>query len=177
MINTLLKYLPKKILLLFLGDASLISLAFFLSPDFAWRLLTWEPAYGLLITFVYLFTFFIADLYDIGGSFRDPKYAFRFTLAVIAAPSITWLILSLALDSGYAASFAGAGLVVIFTYSWRIVFEWWFKGNIRRPKRLLIVGAGWAGRTLYKTIKDNPDYKIVGFIDDDQCKWGPVRFP
>jgi exopolysaccharide biosynthesis polyprenyl glycosylphosphotransferase len=41
-------------------------------------------------------------------------------------------------------------------------------------RRALIVGAGWAGRTIAQTIHDNlsVDYEIVGFIDDDPHKQG-----
>jgi exopolysaccharide biosynthesis polyprenyl glycosylphosphotransferase len=41
-------------------------------------------------------------------------------------------------------------------------------------RRALIVGAGWAGRTIARAIHDNlsVDYEIVGFIDDDPRKQG-----
>jgi exopolysaccharide biosynthesis polyprenyl glycosylphosphotransferase len=41
-------------------------------------------------------------------------------------------------------------------------------------RRALIVGAGWAGRTIAQAIHDNlsADYEIVGFIDDDPHKQG-----
>ncbi len=41
-------------------------------------------------------------------------------------------------------------------------------------RRALIVGAGWAGRTIAQTVHDNlsADYEIVGFIDDDPRKRG-----
>jgi exopolysaccharide biosynthesis polyprenyl glycosylphosphotransferase len=41
-------------------------------------------------------------------------------------------------------------------------------------RRALIVGAGWAGRTIAQAIHDNlsMDYEIVGFIDDDPRKQG-----
>jgi exopolysaccharide biosynthesis polyprenyl glycosylphosphotransferase len=41
-------------------------------------------------------------------------------------------------------------------------------------RRALIIGAGWAGRTIAQAIHDNlsADYEIVGFIDDDPHKQG-----
>ena len=41
-------------------------------------------------------------------------------------------------------------------------------------RKALIVGAGWAGRTIAQAIHDNlsVDYEIVGFIDDDPRKQG-----
>jgi len=42
-------------------------------------------------------------------------------------------------------------------------------------RRALIVGAGWAGRTIARTIRDlSPGYHLVGFIDDDSAKQGRV---
>ncbi len=42
-------------------------------------------------------------------------------------------------------------------------------------RRSLIVGAGWAGRTIARTIRDlSPGYHLVGFVDDDPAKQGRV---
>ncbi len=53
----------------------------------------------------------------------------------------------------------------------------YLKGFIRRPEgeiNTLIVGAGSGGSIVLKEIKQNPElnYKVVGFIDDDQNKVG-----
>ena len=41
-------------------------------------------------------------------------------------------------------------------------------------ERVLIVGAGWAGRTISHVLRTqaNPDFEILGFIDDDPAKQG-----
>ncbi len=41
-------------------------------------------------------------------------------------------------------------------------------------RRALIVGSGWAGRTIARTIQQhlNNDYQLVGYIDDDPAKQG-----
>jgi exopolysaccharide biosynthesis polyprenyl glycosylphosphotransferase len=42
-------------------------------------------------------------------------------------------------------------------------------------RRALIVGAGWAGRTIARTIRNlSPGYHLVGFMDDDPAKQGQV---
>ncbi|MGA1790843.1 MAG: nucleoside-diphosphate sugar epimerase/dehydratase [bacterium] len=41
----------------------------------------------------------------------------------------------------------------------------------------MIIGAGWAGRTIAQAIHDNlsADYEIAGFIDDDPHKQGQTH--
>lgn len=178
-----IKHLPKKMLLLFLGDAVLISLAYFLSPTIRFGSLAWEfiqPSWsGVLILGIYLLTFYLADLYDFEAKFISPKYLFRFLAAVSIATVSTSVLFFIypSLNAGRGVFLINAILVGIFTYSWRLFFEWWFENVIWKQKRILIVGAGWAGMTLYQTIKDNPNYKVVSFVDDDPCKWGPENSP
>lgn len=174
----LLKHLPKKLIVLFFGDAFLISLAFFLSPLIRQREIIWslvEPSWtGGLVLGIYLLTFYLADLYDLELSFKNPKYLSRFLVAILIASVFVAMLFffSPALRSGRGVFLINAGLVGILTYSWRLIFYWWFKNLFKKQKKLLIVGAGWAGKTLYETIKDNQRYKVLGFIDDDPFKWG-----
>jgi len=41
-------------------------------------------------------------------------------------------------------------------------------------RRALIIGAGWAGRTIAEALAEHGDgtYQVVGFVDDDPAKWG-----
>lgn len=179
-----IKHLPQKMLLLFLGDAILISLAYFLSPSVRFGAIRWEfvhPSWGGALTLgIYLLIFYLADFYDLDIKFKSPKYLFRFLMTVSAAMvAITVLIFIFPhLKSGRGEFFISAVLVAVLTYSWRVFFEWWFKTVQRKQKKLLIVGAGWAGKTLYETIKDNPNYHVLGYaIDDNPAKWGTNQSP
>jgi exopolysaccharide biosynthesis polyprenyl glycosylphosphotransferase len=60
-------------------------------------------------------------------------------------------------------------LLLIWRWLYIVVFT---ARQFRR--RALIVGAGWAGRTIARAIHDNlsADYEIAGFIDDDPHKQG-----
>ena len=58
-----------------------------------------------------------------------------------------------------------------------LIWRWLYVVIFTAPqfrRRTLIVGAGWAGRTIARAIYDNlsADYEIVGFIDDDPHKQG-----
>ena len=50
--------------------------------------------------------------------------------------------------------------------------------NPVRKKRVLIIGAGRAGRMLYEVVRDSSFYEALGFmIDDDPAKWGAADLP
>jgi len=54
---------------------------------------------------------------------------------------------------------------------WRYIFDGLFKYSAK-PRRVLIVGAGHTGSALYEFLKTNTGYEVVGFLDDDEKKWG-----
>jgi exopolysaccharide biosynthesis polyprenyl glycosylphosphotransferase len=62
---------------------------------------------------------------------------------------------------------------LVSTLAWRTFYALVLTGsNFRR--RALVVGAGWAGRTIAEAITSDlqSGYEIVGFIDDDPAKQG-----
>jgi FlaA1/EpsC-like NDP-sugar epimerase len=67
---------------------------------------------------------------------------------------------------------AGARMAV------RLLFEFSRLPNLSMEKRTLIYGAGDAGVTLLREIRQNPglSYEIVGFIDDDPAKAGRLIY-
>lgn len=46
------------------------------------------------------------------------------------------------------------------------------RGRAGSPRRVLLYGAGRAGILLYKELKGNGDFQIIGFLDDDPAKKG-----
>jgi exopolysaccharide biosynthesis polyprenyl glycosylphosphotransferase len=95
-------------------------------------------------------------------------------LAAVAIYALTpWLTPSLG-SRGLLATFAG--LAVLSVMAWRAVYaelfvQPWFK------QRALVVGAGWAGKTLVAALQHAPEgvpnpyrgtgFQIVGFVDDN----------
>ncbi|MEM6796060.1 MAG: polysaccharide biosynthesis protein, partial [Acidobacteriota bacterium] len=56
---------------------------------------------------------------------------------------------------------------------------WMYRADLwgrRKGSRTLIVGAGAVGETLLRSLqsKEDPDYHVVGFVDDDRGKWGHI---
>lgn len=64
-------------------------------------------------------------------------------------------------------------LVFLFTLVWRGAYVRVFTSRHFR-RRMLIVGAGWAGRTMVEAIAEakTRNYTLIGFIDDDPQKQG-----
>jgi FlaA1/EpsC-like NDP-sugar epimerase len=60
----------------------------------------------------------------------------------------------------------------------RLIGRYWLTGRYREglrrsaKKKVLIYGAGSAGRQLASAIGDSPDMEVVGFLDDDGCIQG-----
>ena len=59
----------------------------------------------------------------------------------------------------------------LFLLSWRRLYSWAFTMPAFQHK-VIIVGAGWAGETIAKTLKDfaPSHYRVIGFVDDDPTK-------
>jgi exopolysaccharide biosynthesis polyprenyl glycosylphosphotransferase len=147
--------------------------------NITWHLDMPSPTEGVSIL-IYLFTFYLADLYDLKVRFRDAGYLLRLLTATILVPVImTGLIFIFpAIKSGQGGFILNSTIVVILLFIWRFVFDWWFRGVLRQKKNVLIVGAGRAGKVLYNTIKNNANYNMLGFIiDDDPAKWDKHNSP
>jgi sugar transferase (PEP-CTERM system associated) len=178
-----LNYLPKKKILLVLGDAILLSMAYLASPIIRFGVLVVAPLDDvrewLAVIVIYLFTFYIFDLYDTSARFFSAKYIFRFAIGVSAAAG-TYIVIFFffrSLSSGRSLFVITAVLASGFTYSWRLLFDLLFSGLLTRQRRLLIIGAGKSGTALYEIMKRDPNYKVIGFIDDDPKKQGGLNSP
>lgn len=48
--------------------------------------------------------------------------------------------------------------------------------NNNKPTRTLLIGAGDAGATFVRSLRNRPDIHVVGFLDDDPNKQGTVLY-
>ncbi|MCX5816432.1 MAG: sugar transferase [Proteobacteria bacterium] len=175
----MLKHIPKKKFLLLVGDILLIYCAYFLAPLIRFHVFVFEPLQSsseiLVIVFAYIFCFYIADLYNFDSRFRGARYIFIFLTSTVIA---TWVVLIIFFffpktELSREVFIINAILICILTYLWRLVFEIAFKKYVPAgQKRFLIVGAGKTGNNIYKILKNDLSYRIVGFIDDDPDKQG-----
>ena len=176
-------YNTKKFTLLIAGDIVLISVAYILSPLIRFGVLQFgnvQPILGWgVILGIYLLAYYLGDLYESDMDFWTVRYLFQFgvTVAVSAAASaiVLYMIPSIWFGRGILGIFIL--LAALSTYSWRLFNDWIFRAVLLVPKRVLIVGAGWAGKTIYEVIRTDPSIKVVGFVDDDTTKHGEMKNP
>ena len=170
-------HLPNKKLLLLSGDVLLISTSFYLS--FAIRHKeyidvfvnnTWASVWSI---FIFLFTFYIADVYNLKDKFGSTNFLFRLAIAVLVATGLiaaTFYVFSLWHFSRLVFILNGA-FIFSLLFLWRLIFSRLDKSR-KYLSRVLIVGAGRTGKGLYNDLQKDDNYEIVGFLDDDEKKRG-----
>ena len=167
-------YLNRRIAL-FLGDVFLILFALYLSVYVRFfkyvdvtDIYTGATIFSVII---YLFSFYILDLYNFKYKFKSMSYLTTFLLAVFAGTlliSIAFYLLP-SWKFGRGIFLINMVLITASLYFWRLVYESVFvSGKI--PKKIVIVGAGYAGRMIYDVLKRAKTYVIKGFVDDDHNK-------
>jgi hypothetical protein len=59
--------------------------------------------------------------------------------------------------------------IIVLVYSWRLLFQSVFV-SVRRLEKIIIIGAGESGKTIYDILKMSNGFEIKGFLDDDYRK-------
>lgn len=168
-------------LLLLLIDSLLywfaVLLAFIINPILQWRWSYFSSnAFNLVIIWLtYLTIFYIADLYDYQQDFRQRPIISRLFLALIIGTAAIIVLFFFPLGNfiGRWQLLLQAAIYSFLLITWR----WAFSALAiprRLKRRLLIIGAGKAGRRLLEAIRrrHNIGLEVVGFVDDDQNKIG-----
>lgn len=169
--------------LLLLGmDLLIINLALVASVVIGWDQPTNAAAlatplkwYATLIV-VWLLVAYFFDLYDLARAASTTTIVRSASLAAPAAALIYSFIPSLTPTlHSRSQIFVFVGLAWLGIVAWRVAYAQFFVQPHFR-QRALVVGAGWAGRTLAATMKVAPHdanpfrgtgYELVGFIDDN----------
>lgn len=173
----MLKYFPKKKLILLIGDMLVIIASFYISSFIRWgELSDISSSFNtavILSFFVYIFTFYIADLYNLENKFKNEWYILKFAVTVVAASSLIAVIFYIFPFWKYGRGIFFLSSVSIFSLSilWHFVFNKFFKYQ-RVPSKVLIVGAGGTGKELYSILENNKDVDVIGFLDDAPDKLG-----
>ena len=131
----------------------------------------WFP----LLTATWWFLAALLDLYDVPVAGRRAEVAWRVALVVLGLGigylAVYFVLPRDALPRLFFLFFSA--VVLVSTVLWR----WTYATVFTLPplsRRVLIVGAGWAGRTLAQALsgREAADYQAVGFVDDDPEKRG-----
>ncbi|MDA2928559.1 sugar transferase [Acidobacteria bacterium AH-259-O06] len=184
--------------LLFLVDLGLVNaataLAFWLHAKLSGS--AFDAAYirqqwglFLLLSILWVVSALVNDLYNLSKT-RDFIWGSRSLALTVVLVIVSYMALFFFATPQRtlvrrAVLYQGAlGFVLVGT--WRVLYAWFtqYRGFSRKA---IIVGAGWAGKTIAQTIREhvNPHYQILGFVDDDPEKqrrlvqladWDPGSF-
>ncbi len=156
---------------LFVADILLIIFSIYLS--FAVRLkyvnvLDVYTGATLFMVLTYLLSFYVFDIYNLNHRFRSAAYLASFLLAVGAATALVAVAFYLFPHWKFGRGILLINTVFIagFTYSWRLLYEGAFAA-VEKPKRVVIIGAGYAGETILEVLRGNRNFSVKGFLDDD----------
>ena len=177
--TSLRRIIPKKTLLLFLGDVLLIVGAYLLAVPIKDFTTPYHPASSyhlaeILPLLTFLAVFYLADLYDGELKFASAGYVFRHSAGIAAGGFLLLLVFFLFPRTivGRRLYFISIVLIGFGTLVWRFVLSSWYMRRTINRERIVIVGAGRSGRTLYKAIKDDPHYQVLGFMVEDDAGKG-----
>ncbi|MEK7788513.1 MAG: sugar transferase [Planctomycetota bacterium] len=171
----------KRLIMLIFGDLLIVNGSIFLSAilrlglNAGWGYIQSNPWSFILTGWIYIITFFSMELYDIRKDFKSIGNVMAITLASTSAFVITTLLfyMNWSLRIGRGVFILNGILIILFIIGWRILYSYLLEQPIFK-RNVLIVGAGWAGKTILQEINvaKKSGMKAVGFIDDDPSKKG-----
>jgi sugar transferase (PEP-CTERM system associated) len=169
-------HFPQKNLFLLLGDFLFIAFsllcAIFVRTIIPNNIFNYFIQTILFFVIIYPFIFYFFDLYNLESRFKSTSFLAKFIIAnllCVAISSVSFHLLSpwyLPRDIFMATAL----FITTSTFIWRLYFETQFD-NVKPKKNLAIIGAGWAGETIYKIIQSvngSSNYKVFGFFDDNE---------
>lgn len=173
----MVRHLPIKQIVLLGGDALLVVVSFYVcyavrTGEFVDVLSVYKGA-TILSLFVSIIVFYTADIYNIEGKLYSINNIIKFAITIIIANCLIAVAFYFFHPWRYSRIVFLLNFFFIFSFlfSWRLVFEVVSKYG-EKPSRVLIVGAGAAGRALYNILDGSNDIEIIGYLDDDVEKRG-----
>ncbi len=169
----------KRQIILSAGDVIIVNGAIFLSAILRLGLSTgWDYIRDNLLSFlltglIFVFMFFLTELYDMRKDFKSVSNIITIISASTSAFIITTFLfyMSWSLRIGRGVFIILGILITFFIIGWRILYSYLLDQPIFN-RNTLIIGAGWAGRSILEEINKSKKtgLKVIGFIDDDMLK-------
>ncbi len=169
--------------MLIIGDLLIVNGSIFLSAIIrlglsgGWEYIRSNPASFALTGLVFIFTFFFSELYDIRRDFKSVGNIITIAFASASAFIITTFLfyISWSLRIGRGVFIINGVLITLFIIGWRFLYSYLVDQPIFK-RHVLIVGAGWAGKTILHEINRSKKSGLLatGFIDDDPAKQGKL---
>ncbi len=136
-----------------------------------------RPLWFLVLSLLWLLWAYAFDAYDlrVAGQFKSSAAAVLRAGLVTAGAYLLIPYITPPLPTSRSALLAFPFLLLAMLLAGRGLYRL----VLTRPafhRRVLIVGAGWAGRTLAEALAEHGDgtYRILGFVDDDPAKQGVI---
>jgi len=118
--------------------------------------------------------FWLIGLYKIMFRFAGSSIIFNVFIASVAYSSLYFAVIGIYGIQGIPRSIGIIQPVLLFLgiSSSRIIVKYLFIGNFtfknsKNKRNVLIYGAGNAGRQLLNSLENNPEMKVVGFLDEN----------
>jgi len=161
------------------GDVIFIAASFYFAPVIRFGVFVNPSAvFGfsdVLAVFVYLLGLYIFNFYNLEETSNPVPYFFRLAVVILAVNLINSSIFYIFHLRPYSSGIiAISGLMAfLLLLVWRLVIIRYIYSTIK-PLRVIILGAGWAGRTINDALDATREYEVVGFVDDDTQKKGTI---
>jgi exopolysaccharide biosynthesis polyprenyl glycosylphosphotransferase len=177
-----LRFSERKILLglsdlLMLSGALLVVLWLRWDMPLSWQTILARPQWFALLALIWLLVAPTFDAYNLKKAARLPESV----SCVIKSALLTLLLYFLIpyITPHLVRSRLTMGLFLTFSLSFLCFGRALYAVLLVQPLfscRALVVGAGWAGRTILQALKEHGDssYHVVGFVDDDPQKQGQL---
>ena len=177
------KHFSRIKIVLLLGDIILIIFSIYLCLALRTRILDqfyvdassipFFKSASIIPSLIYIFIFYVADIYNFQGKYISITFMIRLAIAIITADCIIAVgVYVLGLWSySRVVILTNSFFVFFFMFLWHSLYEKIFQSN-NVPHRILIIGAGYTGRALYNIMVGDNNFKIVGYLDDDEKKSG-----
>ncbi len=180
----IMKTIPKKGVILYLGDLFCLSLAHIMAVSlrFSKSPITalFEGEWFSISLILLPFFFFLFDLYKPIINYKEARVFIKFCFVYIFS-ELTEAAIYFFVPAFFKVSRTVFLLETLFSlsfvYLWRLSFTILFKKFLNGVDRVLIIGAGKAGTALSLKLSQVSCVNIVGFIDDDKSKHGKKKSP
>lgn len=177
----MLKHIPKKSLLLFVGDALLITISLclsfvILSRDTSNVFYTYTGA-SVISLFFYLFVFYMAEIYSFRGRIISAKFILKLVVSIIISNCMIAATFYVFHKWKYDRSvfFLNCVFILFYAVSWRLFFDRFFKfgkrcSNILKRAILPIIPGSYK-----QFVKKIDDAQFDGTeIDETQTLYGYI---
>jgi sugar transferase (PEP-CTERM system associated) len=167
--------LRKKIILLS-GDILLIIASTYLAVFFrqqAFRnVLNEYTGASIFIVLSYFMVFYIFDAYNLEKRYLSVTFLSQYIVAIVAGVMLATIAFYFfpPWKFGRGILLINAALITCGCFLWRILFQSIFPLG-RKPKRIVILGAGQAGKYILERLNEMKDFSVVAVLDDDKDKW------